>query len=218
VAVVLTEAERKRFAGTLLFHTLSDVEMEDVLARPACLRLTFAKGAVIYAPRTFYRSLGVLLTGAVEVTKGALIVSILHEGELFGAAALFNEEADYATTLTARAPCEVIFFPQTLMTEMMEEHPALAMAYVRYLSGRIRFLNDKIEDLIAGSAEERLLQYLMAHMEGDQAVLDCSATDLAKRLNMSRASLYRAFETLQATGMIDKDRKNITITSDTERN
>ena len=218
VAAVLTDTEFCLLAQTFLFRNLSPAELTDALARPECVRGSYEKGDMIYAPHTFERNLGVLLSGMVEVTKGELIVSVLREGELFGAAALFNDEADYATTLTARTPCRAVFFPQPLMAGLMELHPALTMAYVRYLSGRIRFLNGKIESLIAGSAERKLEQYLLARMEGDRAVLDCPVTALARRLNMSRASLYRAFETLEDTGVIRRDGKSIFLSAGTERN
>ncbi len=218
MAAVLTDGELCLLSRTALFHTLSPAELSDALARPECVRGSYAKGDVIYAPRTFDRSLGVLLSGMVQVTKGELIVSVLREGELFGAAAIFNNEDEYATTLTARAACAAVFFSQALMTLLMERHHALAMAYVRYLSGRIRFLSDRIEDLIAGSAEQRLEQYLMARLEGDRVTLDCPAAALARRLNMSRASLYRAFELLEESGIIRREGKYIHMISGTERN
>ena len=64
----------------------------------------FAAGEVLYQPHRFLRCLGVLLSGQVRVTNGALSVSTLEAGELFGAAALYNDAPDYATTLTAHTP------------------------------------------------------------------------------------------------------------------
>ena len=75
---------------------------------PRTVRQENGKGGVIYAPHAFRRCLGVVLEGRVQVNKGALIMSVLEPGDLFGAAALFNDRADYATTLTARAPCRVL--------------------------------------------------------------------------------------------------------------
>ena len=218
LAAAWTETELSLLRQTALFGTLSPSELHGILARPECIRGSYAKGDVIYAPHAFQRNLGVLLSGVVEVTKGELIVSVLRKGELFGAAALFNEEPDYATTLTARIPSEVLFFPQELISCLMEQYPVLAMGYVRYLSGRIRFLSGKIEDLIAGSAERRLEQYLLARLEDGRVKLDCPATALARRLNMSRASLYRAFELLEAAGVIRREGKAVFMTAGAERN
>ena len=80
------------------------------------------------------------------------IMSVLEPGDLFGAAALFNDRADYATTLTARAPCRVLLLPQALVEELMGRFPEVGRNYVAYLSGRICFLSGKIDALTAGSA------------------------------------------------------------------
>ena len=86
----------------------------------------FAAGEVLYQPHRFLRCLGVLLSGQVRVTNGALSVSTLEAGELFGAAALYNDAPDYATTLTARAPCRVLLLPQALVERLEETWEDLA--------------------------------------------------------------------------------------------
>ena len=42
-------------------------------------------------------------------------------------------------------------------------------------------------------------------------VLDCSVTGLAGRLNVSRASLYRALDSLAAAGAIEKNGRTVRI-------
>ncbi|NLF34494.1 MAG: Crp/Fnr family transcriptional regulator [Clostridiales bacterium] len=202
---------RAVLAQTVLFRGLPSAIAEQALSHPDCTRRAFSKGAVIYTPQAFERSLGVLCSGAVEVTKGELIMSILRPGDLFGAAALFNDASDYATVLTAREGCSLLFFPQRLMAELMSQCPALTERYIRYLSGRIRFLSDRVEALAAGSAQQKLGQYLLRHLEGGQVSPGCSATDLAKRIGISRASLYRAFDLLEQAGAIRRDGKHIHV-------
>ena len=150
---------------------------------------------MIYAPHAFRRCLGVVLEGRVQVNKGALIMSMLEPGDLFGAAALFNDRADYATTLTARAPCRVLLLPQALVEELMVRFPEVGRNYVAYLSGRICFLSGKIDALTAGSAERKVAQYLLSRLEGD----GWSWTALPPAwpaAGVSRASLYCAPWTL----------------------
>lgn len=99
-------------------------------------------------------------------------MSVLEPGDLFGAAALFNDRADYATTLTARAPCRVLLLPQALVEELMVRFPEVGRNYVAYLSGRICFLSGKIDALTAGSAERKVAQYLLSRLEGGWVELD----------------------------------------------
>ncbi len=202
-------------ARLFLFQGAPADLLQQALADPSCTVEDFEKGQVIYAPRDFRRSLGVLLCGSVQVTKGEMVVSILCQGEMFGAAALFNRYADYVTTLTARSACRVVFFPQGLVRRLIAQDSGIAMAYISYLSGRIHFLGQKIEGLIAGTAQQKLAQYLLCNMD-EKGEVHAAATAIARGLNLGRASLYRAFEALENQGAIAREGKCITVL-DTEK-
>ena len=204
-------AEYALAAASFLFQDVPGTVLEGVLSDPRCLRLRAERGEVIYAPHQFRRCLGLILRGRVQVSKGELILSVLDRGEFFGAAALFNDRSDYATTLTACTDCALLLFPQALVEELLERCPAAARNYITYLSGRIRFLNEKIEGLIAGSAERKLAQYLLGLARGGTVELDGPATGLARQLHVSRASLYRAFDALAAAGAAEKRGRTVYI-------
>ena len=169
----------------------------------------FPSGSLIYRPDQFRRSLGVLLSGQIRVTKSPLTVSILQPGALFGAAALYNDAPDYATTLTALSPCTALMITQELLDRLLGEYPQLRQNYLRYLSGRIRFLSTRLQSLAATGTEGRLSRYLLENLEDGKLL--CSATELSRRLGISRASLYRAFDTLEASGLITRQGKVICV-------
>lgn len=201
--------------NTFLFREVPKETLEDVLADQRLIWQNAEKGAVIYDPRHFQRCLGVVVEGAVQVNKGALIMSVLRRGDLFGAAALFYQRPDYATTLTARSRCRLLLMPQTAIEEWMERWPQIGRNYVTYLSQRIWFLSGKIDALTAGTAGRKLAQFLLAHAENDRVELDCSVTGLAGRLGVSRASLYRAMDDLQAQKAISHRGRVICILEQT---
>lgn len=203
--------EQALAAESFLFREVPPEVLDGVLSDPRCLRLRAERGTVIYDPHRFRRCLGLILRGRVQVSKEDLILSVLGRGEFFGAAALFNDREDYVTTLTARADCDLLLFPQELVEELLERCPAAARSYIGYLSGRIRFLNEKIEGLIAGSAERKLAQYLLGRARGETVELDGPATGLARQLHVSRASLYRAFDALEAAGAAEKRGRTVYI-------
>ncbi|MEG2119131.1 MAG: Crp/Fnr family transcriptional regulator [Pseudoflavonifractor sp.] len=207
----LSEPDLALLGGTFLFRGGGDAALNAARRDPRCTVRQVAKGQTIYTPTEFSHALGILLTGSIQVSKEGFVVSTLKPGDGFGAAALFNDRPNYATTLTARADCRLVFFPQPLVAELMREFPALTERYIRYLSGRIRFLEEKMDGLLAGSAERKLAQYLLAHRTGRAVALDCSATGLAARLGVSRASLYRALDALTAAGGIAREGKEIHI-------
>ena len=207
-------ALRELLEGTFLFRGAPQAAAA-ALADRRILRRSAAKGEVIYDPRHFQRCLGVVVQGAVRVNKGELLMSVLRRGDLFGAAALFNDRPDYATTLTARSPCALVLLPQDLVEELMGRWPQVGRNYVAYLSERIRFLSAKIDALTAGPALRKAAQYLLSRQDGETAELDCSITDLACRLGVSRASLYRALDGLEAAGGIARKGRRVRILDQT---
>ena len=94
-------------------------------------------------------------------------LSHLGAGDLFGAAALFTDNQDYATTLTALTPCRLVLFPQDGVERLVEESSRFALNYIRYLSSRIQFLSGRLDTVSAGTAEGKLAQYLLSAV-GDE--------------------------------------------------
>lgn len=171
----------------------------------------FSAGQTVYSPTHFRRCLGVLLSGQLQVTKGSLTVSLLEPGELFGAAALYSDAPEFATTITAKKPSRCLLLEQDLVDRLLAEEPLVRENYLRYLTGRIRFLSGRLQSLAQSGAEGKLARYLLANGQSGRVV--CSATGLAQRLGISRASLYRAFEALEKSGLILREGKAILIPS-----
>ena len=115
--------ERALAEGCFLFRGVEPSRPGGVLPGQPVRAAHSAAGEVIYTPSAFERSLGVVLSGRVQVTKETLLVSVLEPGSLFGAAALFQEREDYATTLTARTPCALLLLPQSLVEQLLERSP-----------------------------------------------------------------------------------------------
>lgn len=207
----LTQAEQEQLSRCALFIGCSASDLQRILEDTDCTYRAYETGQTVYEPHQFQRCLGVLLSGNVRVTRDALVISVLSPGDLFGAAALFNDRPDYATTLTACTPCRVVLFPQALLSRMMDSSPQIRDNYIRYLSGRIRFLSGKIRALSANSTEGRLKQYLLTTLLPGQTRLACPASELAHRLGISRASLYRVFDTLESQGLIRREGRSILV-------
>ena len=205
----LTQCQMSLLSATALFQNVPEEVIASILEREGCTLEEFPPGETIYRPDRFRRSLGILLSGQVRVTKDALTVSTLEPGALFGAAALYNDAPDYATTLTALSPCTALMLTQELLDQLLSEQALLRQNYLRYLSSRIRFLSARLQSLAAGGAEGRLSRYLLENLTGGKLV--CPATELAARLGVSRASLYRAFDALEASGLIQRQGKTILV-------
>ena len=59
--------------------------------------------------------------------------------------------------------------------------------------------------------EGKLKQHLLTTLSPTPPRLTCPATELAQRLGISRASLYRAFDTLEEQGLIRREGRSIFV-------
>ena len=192
---------------TFLFRDVDEFLVEQMVSDPRCYLVEYDKNDIIYERQAYHKSLGVILSGKIRAEKeNGFYLSSLHAGDLFGAAAMFHEGKGYINRLVAMNRCSVFYIPQEVLQWIMRRDYRIAETYISYLSGRILFLNQKLDVLSAGSADQKLAMYLLRN--GD---ISCTMTELSGQLNLGRASLYRAIEALEAADLIRQEQKKIHI-------
>ncbi len=210
---ILTKEELKHLRGSFLFKDALEATMERAVERVQVRE--YPKGALVYDEEDYERELGLVLTGRLEVTKnGNYVMNNLEPGSVFGAAALFGVDEEYVTRLAASEAARIAFFTQELLMELMREDFHIAENYIAFLTGRIRFLNGKIGELVQNGSAGALRHWLSQniHKEGERCWTQIpSYTKLASMLHMSRSSLYRAIDLLEGEGLIEKNGKRIEI-------
>lgn len=201
-----------------LFRDLEESTLCTLLEDGRAESMEFAPGETIYDETHYRKSLGVILSGSAEVKTGhadhAVILNHLAPPILFGAAGLFQEGEEYVTRIVALEKTRILFIPQDLLTDTMRRDFKLVENYLAFLSQRIRFLNRKISSFTQPLAENKLARYLLdiaAEQKSLSITLPVSLQDVAKILNLGRASLYRALDTLEDSGIIARKNKQITI-------
>lgn len=201
----LSRSEISLLTAGPLFRGVSEELLQTLAGAEGASLVRFDPG-VVYSPRHFRRSLAVVLSGQLQVTKGALAVSVLGPGDLFGAAALYSDEPEFAATVTAKRPSRCLMLEHDLVDRLLAEQGQIRENYLRYLTGRVRFLSGRLQTLAQPGVEGKLARYLLAN--GGSS---CPATELCQRLGVSRASLYRAFAALEAGGLIVRKGKSIAV-------
>lgn len=211
----ITSGELELIIHTQVFRGVSESVVKKLISNGNGELKTYPSGSIVYSPSSFSRSLGIVLSGSLRVTKEnadghSLVMSTLGKGSVFGAAALFNNETEYVTKITAAESSRVILFPQRIVERLLQQESSFALNYVKYLSERILFLNRKIYFLTAGTAEQKLANFILENFtEGEAKKLPMTMESLASALNISRASLYRALDVLTDNGIIVKDGKSL---------
>ena len=198
-----------------LLRDIDPVLWDGLTAAGLCAVRTFGAGEQIYSPESHSSGLGILLRGsAIAYTPHPIKKVMLRtftSGAVFGISDWYGEEEACFSRIEASETAEVLMIEPEAVRHLLEESRAFREHYISFLTGRIRFLNQKIGYLTAGSAEFKLSHYLLSLGECQTVILPISMSSLAEMLDLGRASLYRAFDTLTSDGFISKQGKTITL-------
>ena len=199
-----------------LFKNSHPSTLSDAVQRGEFEVVTFGKQQVIHSPDpSLSHRLGILLSGNALVYSAdenrRVFLRTLGASDAFGVANLFSE-TPFVSRVVAKNRCSVLFIASDAMQRLIGSDRQIMQNYIRFLSDRIVFLNQKITYFTAGSAERRLALYLAANARDGVVTVDRGINHLAEMLDVSRATLYRAMETLMGDGLIQKDGKRLTVT------
>ena len=192
--------------NSFLFEGLTDKEIEKVknyLGEP----VSFSKGDELY--KTGY--IGFLLDGKASIkrknTLGKFItVRNMLSGEIFGSVSIFGDWKDGLSSITADCDCLVSYICEEDFKKLLFDFPQISLNYISFLSDRLRFLNRKLDIFTADTTESKLYEFLLS-LADDRGYIELkfSMSELAKRLNVGRSSLYRDMEALTNSGLITRE-------------
>ena len=214
----LSEKDLQKLSAHPLFAGVSPASIRLALTTHGSGVSEFSDGAPLVSAGEQQGMMGFLLKGRATVTTAdatrSVLLRFLSAGDVFGLASLFSNEAP-VSRISASGVCKCILFTQGAVEQLLETDASFRKSYIGYLTGRIRFLNQKIGYLTAGSAERRLALYLVSLGTGSIRLQE-SITSLSDLLNLGRASLYRAFDRLCADGYLIKNGKELILCNEEE--
>lgn len=210
----MTDAIKKECLQVLLetdiFSSAGILELDTILDSAAAVR-TYKKEEIIYSREIREKCIGVLLSGEARVMKDHVTMSVLKKGGQFGTVVLYGDADHFVNTIRAKTDCKVLFLQKEGIDRLMAHNRRFAVAYIAYLSKRIYFLNAKIEAYTAPTGEERLLCYLRSVCDSHGEVSGISVTEISRQINVSRAGIYRALDSLSAQGKLRHAGKKIIL-------
>lgn len=209
MAPELSEQERALLGRCPLFLGAEDALLRRLPALPGVTLESFAAGDLLYGPSQFRRSLGVLLAGQVQVTNGSLSVSLLRAGGALRRGRPLQRRAGVRRRphrpLPLPGPVSPSGDPGPPAGGGASPPPQLPPVPHRARPVPVRAAALGGPDRRGGEAG----RYLLTLPSGEP--LRLSATDLAKRLGISRASLYRAFQALEDARLIRREGKSMYV-------
>lgn len=172
----------------------------------------YHRGEVIYSRQQFQRAVGILLSGGADILKGhGVVLNTLGPGDSFGVAGLFTQNKHYVSTVSANRPTCVLLLTGQHLQELFAADGTIALRYIGFLSDRICFLNRKLDSFTASSAEARIALYLLEQAQGNRVQISGGYAGLSRQLGIGRASLYRCLDSLEATGILARQDREILL-------
>ena len=196
-----------------LFTGLNDTEIKAIIS-DFDKTVKFKKGDVIYSQELFKNAIGYVVKGkatAVTNNDNHIHMRSFEKGTCFGAAAIFGGSGRYVSTITAVTDIELLFITEDELKSIFLKYPKAATNYIEFLSDKIRFLNTKLSVISCQSAEDTVLKYLSSAVGEDDTVALKGMTLLASSLGLSRATLYRSLESLEASGRILRENNIVKV-------
>lgn len=197
-----------------LFSDINESDLNTIIETKEISTTEWKKNDCMEAGRGLY----IICSGKIRVCKNEngreLFLKYLVPGDSFGYTKLFSS-GDYRQQilLFAKEKTKALFISEQTVRELIESHPQLAINIISVLTDKIRFLNRKIDSFTSPTTESRLLKYLISCTDDGvgHVVLEESMAELARKLDMGRASLYRAFDSLEKNGDISRQNDEIYI-------
>ncbi|MEA4816185.1 MAG: Crp/Fnr family transcriptional regulator [Lachnospiraceae bacterium] len=205
-----------------LFKNTDENILAFLLGKEGGELVKFKKGDIICSRKSYKKCLSIILEGKVTVKKSEggseIIINTLGPGNIFGGAAVFNDTGSFIGTVTAVEKSTLLLIDQPLMSKLFRMDVVLAENYIQFLSESLSFLNKKIDTFVLHGTQERVFRYLKSQttLNNGCVIPSYSMTKLARFLNIGRASLYRAFDSLEEKGLIEKHGKSITVFCENE--
>lgn len=200
--------------GTFLLAGLTEGEALAALSRTEPRIARFLPGEVIVSAGEPFSAIGIVTEGEIAIARGGEHRKVLHRtlgrGEIFGASSLFGGEGTFPTTVTAPHGATLLLLGEEDVRAMIAAVPRVAENYIRMLTGKIRFLNRRLDTLAGRSAEERVAEYLLNGI-GERGTLGITKSALASLLGLGRASLYRILDLFEEKGWIKTYRDRIEL-------
>ncbi|MBQ9949774.1 MAG: Crp/Fnr family transcriptional regulator [Clostridia bacterium] len=209
----MNKTERDIIASSFFMQSLSAAELDAIMENGCFSERTYADGEEVMGRNSSKKRLIILIGGHASVYQTVkdrdIPVNVLSAGDVCGAASLFCENGENTVTyVVSKGECKTAELDEFQLLELLHNDTVLKN-YLGYLVGRIRFLAGRMQMFAEQSTEDKLLCFLINNANDGVIHISQSYSYLAEVLSMGRASLYRAFDKLEARSLIRRDGKTV---------
>ncbi len=202
------------------FQDLDARALERIRARVFEGRLQ--KGQVLFTEGEAAQAMYVVRSGQVKIFKLSpdgreQVLRIAGPDDCFNEVPIFDEGPNPANAQAVEAAA-LWGIRQGDMRRLVEEHPAIAIGFLKAFAGKLRYFTRKVEDLSFRSVTSRVAKLLLEMAEDDgkgglRLKQQFTQQEMASVVGTAREMIGRAFKALEKEGAIRLDRHRVVIVS-----
>jgi CRP/FNR family transcriptional regulator len=195
-----------------------------VLARiqASVFEVRLEKGQILFTEGEPAEAMYVVRSGQVKIFKLSpdgreQVLRIMGAGQCFNEVPVFDEGPNPANAQALESSV-VWGIRRTDMRRLVEEHPAVAIGFLKVFAGKLRYFTQKVEDLSFRSVTSRVAKLLLEMAEDDgkggvRLKRQLTQQEMAAVVGTAREMIGRAFKALEKEGAIKLDRHRVVILS-----
>jgi CRP-like cAMP-binding protein len=213
--------QRQLLKRSPVFSCLGDKETDAILAHARVAR--YEAGHDIFAKGDPGDSMMAVLKGRVQISAPSLdgrqmVLTVMHEGEVFGEIALLDGK-DRTADASALTDCELLVVPRRPFLDLLDRRPDLCIGLLIVLCERLRRTNEQVEDLAFLDLESRIAKTLL-RLAGEaaegiaaaaRAGVKISQRALGELVGGSRESVNKHLQDWKRLGIIEIEKGTIVI-------
>ena len=206
-----------------LFDGIAPKDRKQIMECFGARTESFNEGETILSYGQGNRSVGIVLEGMVNIEKtdangNRMIMEQVDAGEIFGEMIAFSRLAQDDFAAVTEEACIVVFFDNEKIShpcgKLCGFHLKMIDNMLAIMSQKSMKLSERVVVLSNRSIREKLLHYfsILAAKNGSRTFrLPVTGVSLADYICAARSAVAREMKKMCGDGVIQKDRRNITL-------
>lgn len=179
--------------------------------------LTFREGEMVRYQGDPIDDILVLLEGSLRtehVSENGKVLEIdtIRPVQIVASGLVFSRDPVYPVNVIAKEDSKILSIPKEKFLDLLMKDRKLLLFFLEDVSEHFRIVSEKLFFLTTKTLKEKVVHYLVHHMNEDgEVVLPVSVEELSRIFGCARPALSRVFQDLEKEGFIEKKGRRIRI-------
>ncbi len=104
-------------------------------------------GEIIFEENSAGREMFYVLSGSVRILKKGVLLREMNAGDYFGEMAMLIQAPRTAAAVASAPDTRLVVISESNLETILRENPKIVVSFLKEMSGRLRLLNEKVDDL-----------------------------------------------------------------------